>query len=294
MAPLRLTPRRRKCTGGKSWTLFSSPVSPQLHPSLTIEAFRADLHVWLEKPAAMTVAEVEEMIHQRQDKACVVGFKKAFLPATQKTIQLLEKKEYQPISSMLAQYPVQIPRDGQAVLEERRFTDWLGNGCHPLSWLVAIGGKVRSVTTHHGDHGGSICVLHFAKGIVGTLHADAGAGNSQPSERYTVYAHKITLSLENSTRLILQRGVPFFYGKSVSYMEGDEESGAVVWEPQNTLATLENKALFSQGVFAELNSFCQQVQDGKREWIGSLEFALEIMKIYEAALRSNGNAVALN
>jgi predicted dehydrogenase len=268
-------------------------VSPQLHPSLACEAFAANLHVWLEKPAAMFASEVEEMIRHRQGKICVVGFKKAFMPVTGKAIQLLEKKEYQPISSIVAQYPVLLPPDGKDILKERKFTDWLGNGCHPLSMMVALGGKVESVVAHRSPGGAGICILRFANGMIGNLHADVGAGSSQPSERYTIYGNKVTLSIENSSRLVLQRGVPFAYGKSVSYLEGGEQSGAVVWEPQNTLATLENKALFSQGMFAELDSFCRQAQSGQLEWIGSLEFALEVMKIYEAALRSDGKTVTL-
>jgi hypothetical protein len=91
----------------------------------------------------------------------------------------------------------------------------------------------------------------------------------------------------------LQRGIPFAYGKTTSYLGGDEETGAVVWEPQNTLSTLENKSLFSQGVFGELEAFCRQVQSGEREWIGSLEFALEVTKVYEGALRSEGATISL-
>ncbi len=269
-------------------------VSPQLHPSLACEAFASNLHVWLEKPVSMFASEVEEMIRHRGDRVCVVGFKKAFMPVTQKVIRLLAKKDYQPISSILAQYPVHLPPEGESVLSERKFTDWLGNGCHPISLLVAVGGKVKSVATIRSPGSASICVLQFANGIVGNLHADSGAGNSQPSERYTIYANHITLTIENCSRLVLQRGVPFAYGQSTTYLEGDEESGAVVWEPQNTLATLENKALFSQGIFAELDSFCRQIDSRQREWLGSLEFSLEVMKIYEAALRSEGATIDLN
>jgi len=268
-------------------------VSPQMHPALACEAFAANLHVWLEKPVAMAASEVEEMIRHRNGKACVVGFKKAFMPVTQKAIQLLGKKEYQPISSIAAQYPVPFPPDGKASLKKRESTGWLGNSCHPISLLVALGGKAESVTTFRGPGEGSVSLIRFANGILANLHADIGAGSSQPSERYTIYGRKITLSIENSVRLILQRGIPFAYGKSVSYLGGDEESGAVVWEPQNTLSTLENKSLFSQGIFAELDSFCRQVRSGQREWIGSLEFSLEVMKIYEATLCSEGATISL-
>ena len=37
------------------------------------------------------------------------------------------------------------------------------------------------------------------------------------------------------------------------------DQGAVVWEPQNTLSTLENVSLMTQGVYGSLKSFCDQV-----------------------------------
>jgi predicted dehydrogenase len=268
-------------------------VSPELHPTLAGEAFTAGLHVWMEKPAAMFPAEVVEMIRLRGNRACVVGYKKAFMPVTRKAIQLLGKKEYQPVTSILAQYMVPFPPDAKEVLAERRSSAWLANSCHPISFLVALGGKVESVTTFRNSGAGSVSLIRFAGGLLANLHADVGAGSSQPSERYTIFGEKVTICIENSSRLILQRGIPFAYGKTTSYLEGDEESGAVVWEPQNTLSTLENKALFSQGIFGELESFCRQVQSGQREWIGSLEFALEVTKVYEGALRSEGEPISL-
>jgi predicted dehydrogenase len=52
-------------------------VSPQLHPRLAIEAFEAGMHVWLEKPAATTVDEVDQMIAARGDLIAAVGYKRS-------------------------------------------------------------------------------------------------------------------------------------------------------------------------------------------------------------------------
>jgi predicted dehydrogenase len=61
---------------------------PGQHPRLACEAFDAGVHVWTEKPPAMRAGDIEEMLRHRGDKVGVVGFKKAFLPATEKAIEL--------------------------------------------------------------------------------------------------------------------------------------------------------------------------------------------------------------
>ena len=114
-------------------------VSPQLHPELTCQALDAGLHVWLEKPPAMRASEVEEMIRHKKDKVVVVGFKKAFMPSTQKVIEIFSTQDYRPLRSILAVYSMTIPENGEEILRERKLANWLANGCHPLSVMIAVG-----------------------------------------------------------------------------------------------------------------------------------------------------------
>ncbi len=266
---------------------------PQLHPELACEAFDAGLHVWMEKPPARRASEVVEMIRHRKDKIAVVGFKKAFMPATQKAIEVFSTAGYGPLRSILAEYPMTIPEDGEAVLREGRHVNWLQNGCHPLSLIIAVGGAVSAVTVHRGGHGGGVCVLEFANGVIGNFHLAAGGNNTQPLERYSFFGDGCHLVIDNCLRVTLQRGIPFQYGRTTSYVPEGLDSGAIVWEPQNCLATLENKALFTQGFYHEMQYFCAQVLANQPAEKGSLEFALEVMKVYEAGLLSKGNRVEI-
>ena len=264
-------------------------VGPEQHPRLAIEAFRAGLHVWLEKPPAMRAAEVAAMLAARGDRVAVVGFKKAFMPAVRKVVELLGRPENQPLRSILAEYAMSLPADGRQVLAERRMTNWLGNGCHPLSAMLAVGGRVAAVTAHCGQHEGGVVVLEFASGAIGTFHM--GAGAPVPMERYTFYGANCAVVVDNDWRVTLRRPVPFEYGRSTTYAPEGLDHGAVVWEPQNCLATLENKALFTQGFYNEMRYFCDCVLNGQRAELGSLEFALHLMNVYEAALLSAGHRV---
>ena len=268
-------------------------VSPQLHPQLACQAFDAGLHVWMEKPPATRASQVAEMIRHRKDRVAVVGFKKAFMPATQKAIEIFSAEPYAPLRSILAEYPMTIPEDGEAVLREGQYVNWLRNGCHPISLCMAVAGAVSAVTLHRAGHGGGVCVLEFAKGGIGNFHMAAGENRAQPIERYSFFGARCHLVIDNGLRGTLQRGIPFQYGRTTSYVPEGLDSGAVVWEPQNREASLENKALFTQGIYQEMQYFCAQVLAGRPAEKGSLEFTLEVMKVYEAALLSGGKRVEI-
>lgn len=266
-------------------------VSPLLHPQLACEALDAGVHVWLEKPPATRAAQIEEMIRHRKDRVAVVGFKKAFMPATRKAIEIFADRAYAPLRSILAEYPMTIPADGEAVLREGRYENWLRNGCHPLSLCIAVGGAVSAVTVQRAAHGGGVCVLEFESGAIGNFHLAAGENRGQPIERYSFFGDRAHLVIDNGLRVTLQRGIPFQYGRTTSYAPEGLDSGAIVWEPQNREATLENKALFTQGIYNEMRYFCDCVLEGRPAETGSLEFTLQVMKVNEAGLLSAGRRV---
>ena len=79
-------------------------VSPQLHPELVCEALESGLDVWLEKPPAIRAAGVERMLAARGEHKVVVGFKKAFMPATAKVQELIAGEDGGQLWTMLAEY----------------------------------------------------------------------------------------------------------------------------------------------------------------------------------------------
>ena len=105
---------------------------------MTCEAFDAGLNVWLEKPDDLKVSEVEEMIRHRKDKVAVVGFKKAFMPATQKGIELFSTEGYGPLISLLAVYPMTFPEDGKQHIPTGYKTAAIPSRC-PGRWRQSLG-----------------------------------------------------------------------------------------------------------------------------------------------------------
>jgi predicted dehydrogenase len=269
-------------------------VSPNLHPKLAMQAFDAGMHVWMEKPPSVRADEIEPVIAKRGDRVAIVGFKKAFMPATIKARELIGDPSFGPLRSILAEYPMSIPDDGEKVLSERTFTNWLGNGCHPLSLILAVGGPARAVSVHRGVHGGGACVIELASGAVANFHLAFGSPNNQPSERYRFYGNGRTVTIDNCETVTLQRGIPFKYGVSTSYAPPGIDHGAIVWQPQNTIATLENMALFTQGMWGELMHFFDSILAKTAAINGTLEQARHLMRVYEAALRSRGDRIEVD
>ena len=266
-------------------------VSPQLHPGFMIEALDQGKHVWVEKPVAVRAHEVEMALAHRKDRVVVVGYKKVFSPATAKAVEIVNSPRYGQLQSLLAVYPMTIPPDGPRVLESGEVTNWLNNGVHPVSFMMAVGGKVASVTALCNRAGCGALVMEFANGATGTFHMSSGP---QPRfERYGVYGKHWLLEIENS-RITLQRGIPFAYKETTNYAPEGDDSGAIVWEPSNCLATLENKALFTQGLYFEMQHFCDCILQKIRPDKGTLEFSLELMKVYEAGLLSRGKTIYLD
>lgn len=268
---------------------------PRHHPALAISALLAGLHVWMEKPPAMRASGVEAMLAARGDRVCAVGFKKAYMPAAKKARELLSDPAFGSLRSMLAVYPMTIPRNGALLLESGLECEWLSTGTHPLSLMVALGDRVESVTTLRGPGAEAVGVvyLQFANGASGVFHLAGGSPALDAGERYDLYGEGRIISIENSTKVSYHRGVPFDYRSQMDFTAPGTDSGSVVWEASHRQSTLENKAIFIQGIVQELLDFCDAVLEGRQPAIGTLEFALHVMQVYEAGLLSDGRPVAI-
>lgn len=261
------------------------------HPDLAIEAFQAGLDVWMEKPAAATVSEVDRMIAARGDRICTVGYKKVFSPATLKVRELIETGALGTPRTILAQYPLTIPFGGRDLASQP--SGWLANGCHPVSFLLAIGGEAASVTVHRVADDAGVLVLRHTTNVLSTLHLSFGSPYAQPFERYAVFGDNASVEIDNGRRVAFQRGMPFDYSGMSNFAPPGLDSGAIVWEPQDSLNTLENKSEFTQGLQPELNYFLECVLERRQPRLATLEFARQVAAVHEGAILSNDSAVDL-
>jgi predicted dehydrogenase len=265
-------------------------VSPLLHPTLAVEAFQAGLHVWMEKPAAATVADVDIMIAEQRGLIAVVGYKKTFMPATAKVSELIESNQLGAMRTILAVYPMSIPHGGREYVDSKDMSAWLANGCHPLSFLVSVAGPVHDVTVHRGRDDSGVLVLRHLNGILSNLHLALGAPPSQPFERYVVFGDERSVEIENSHRVLFQRGVPFGPA-TTTFAPSGLDTGAVCWEAQDSLSTLECRADMTQGLHGGLAHFFSCVRANRAPVTADLHFARHLAQLHQAAIFSNGQPI---
>lgn len=267
------------------------------HPraaGLALEALAAGCHVWMEKPPAASVAEVDALAEAARTagRFVLVGFKKMFFPAVEKARELMGRPDFGPASSVSIRYPQSLPPEEDRA-DDRKMAGFLDHIVHPASILLYLMGPPRSVCFHRElVNGGVSALLRFRSGAVGAMHLAAGQSGMSPLERVEVVGRGANLVVENGVRLTYYRpGSPGGYGRAGSFL-ADDDSAPLAWEPEFSLGQLYNKNLFLLGYAPEVRYFCRCVLEGAPPERAGLDDAREILRLYEAFRGPDGQEVA--
>lgn len=256
------------------------------YPPLAIQALRAGCHVFIEKPPANAVAEVEQMqaAEAETGKFVFVGFKKVFFPAIAKARELAQSGQLGWVNSIYARYPQRLPLSQQERNDALKMRSFLDHLVHPASILYGIGGPFSSVRFSLDPGGGSVSILRFADGKLGMLQLVGGGSGTSPLERLEIIGERSNVVVDNGVRLTWYRPGgrgPGGYGRSASFI-GTDEAGPILWEPEFSLGQLYNKGLFLLGYAQEVLYFCDCVRRRQRPELCSTDWALALLRLYEA------------
>ncbi len=276
-----------------------SPEGRPLYPEMAVKALEAGFHVWIEKPPAASVAEIEEMraASKRAGKFVCVGFKKAFTPTAVKVREIVRSEEFGKAHSVYVRYPQELPPEGEVALGPGRQArrSFLDHIVHPASLVTSLVGPASAVTYYRDEKGGGFAILEFASGAVGCIHLAAGRSRASFLERLEVIGEGANVVVDNGVHLTYFRRVTGDfrrYGKSRTFI-GPDGQAPVCWEPEFSLGVLYNKQLFLLGYVPEIEYFCECVLEGREPETGGLGHAAQVMKIYEASFRPYGTRVEL-
>lgn len=251
---------------------------------IALDALRMGVHVWMEKPTAASVAEIEQLMAASRDsgRSVMTGMKKMFFPSVEKVKRIIDSPEFGRPSSLYIRYPQSMPTPEarQSLANTKGLLDHI---YHPASIIHYLMGKVKRMSYEWEPfNGGSVTSFQFVSGAVGTMHLTAGASGSSPLERLEVVGEGANAVVDNGVKLTYYRKADRpKYGRSPSYLVEDEVA-PLVWEPEFSLGQLYNKNIFYLGYVPEVVHFCQSVLDGQPPAKGTLEDALEIAKLFEA------------
>lgn len=251
--------------------------------ALAGDCVRAGAHVWMEKPTAASRQEVEELktLSQATGRQIMTGLKKTFFPAIEKLKDIISAPEFGPLSALTVRYPQSLPPPAERgdLVAMQSFIDHI---YHPGSIIHFLAGPIERATFEWSSvTGGTVTALRFASGAIGTLHFSAGASWSGPLERIEAIGDGANAVVENGVKLIHYRRADLpSYGRAASWIQ-PEDSAPLLYEPEFSLGQLYNNNMFALGYVPEVLHFCEAVLENRPLTKGTLETAIEIMKLYE-------------
>ena len=206
------------------------------HARLTADALKAGKHVFVEKPLALTIDEVEQVEEawKDADRLLMVGFNRRFSPLVVKLRQLLETvrepKAFVMVMNAGAIDPSHWTQD-DAIGGGRI----IGEACHYIDLMRHLAGaEITSIDARRmGDHDAvaitedkATITLGFRDGSFGSIHYFANGSNAFPKERVEVFTAGRTLQLDNFLKL-RGYGWPGFRTQSLaSQNKGQKECAA--------------------------------------------------------------------
>lgn len=175
------------------------------HARLVCEALAKNKHVFVEKPLALTLDELESVkTALSQSKGLLmVGFNRRFSPLVQQLKQQLKQRK-NPACITYTVNAGYIPRDHWVHDATQGGGRLLGEGCHFIDTVrFLVGSPIASIfavkTQGHSetDEDKFSITLTFKDGSIATIHYFANGSNQFPKEQIHVFAENKTYVIDN-------------------------------------------------------------------------------------------------
>jgi predicted dehydrogenase len=180
------------------------------HASLVIEALKRGKNVYVEKPLALNVNELKDIISAYKDsnRILMVGFNRRFSPFVRRLKEVISSRK-DPLCINITVNSGMIPFDNWVYDPEIGGGRIVGEACHfiDLSRFI-VGSKiveVYAITTkgHSGsDEDKMVINLKFENGSIGTINYFANGSKTYPKERIEVFNEGKILVIDNFKSLI--------------------------------------------------------------------------------------------
>ena len=176
------------------------------HASLICKSLTAGKHVFVEKPLAMNIDGLKQVINTvriHPEQHLMVGFNRRFSPHVQKMKALLTGRS-EPLAMTMTINAGIIPQNVWVHDPEKGGGRIIGEACHFIDLLVYLGGcKVVSVSAV--QMGGQMPIredkmsilLSFDDGSIGTVNYFGNGNKAYPKETLEVYSDGRILKLNN-------------------------------------------------------------------------------------------------
>jgi predicted dehydrogenase/threonine dehydrogenase-like Zn-dependent dehydrogenase len=174
-----------------------------LHANMTVKCLEAGKHVFVEKPLALNLEELQNVIQaqQKSGKTVMVGFNRRFSPHAEKMKSLLGNSQMNVIATMNAgNIPANVWVHDMLVGGGRI----IGEACHFIDLITYLtGSKVKAVCMNamgvnpEENTDNATILLKYENGSTGVINYFSNGSKAYSKERLEVYSQERTLVMDN-------------------------------------------------------------------------------------------------
>lgn len=269
-------------------------VGPTIYPKLAEQAFQHGVHVFVEKPPAITLIEAEAMKRAaaKAGKQLVVGFMKRFATGYRMAKEISEDGDFGAVKMVSARITsgVWTPAWSKTLTP---FSFVLDHSVHFLDLMRFFGGPVdwvSAVKTEASDERfGFAVLLGYASGAAGLLEISNYESRGVPNERLQITGSKgASVTVENVSRVTYTRDAePMVAGRVFS-----PQRERLVWEPNMTNISAENASLVHMGYVGEMRNLANALTAGLPV-TPSIEDGIAALALAHAIVESDGRRMNL-
>lgn len=197
-----------------------------MHARMCIEALRAEKHVFVEKPLALNLTELDEIIkvHQQSNKTLMVGFNRRFSPFSQDLKQQLGSSTM-PINVIITVNAGEIPQNHWTQNMTIGGGRIIGEACHFIDLITYLSGSlVESVIMNsmgqnpENNTDNASILLKYKNGSTGVINYFANGNKAYSKERIDVYSQGRTMIIDNFRK-------SKYFGAKTSGMSRSQDKG---------------------------------------------------------------------
>ena len=265
-------------------------VGPAVYPKLAEQALSQGVHVFVEKPPAITVAEAEAMARaaRKANRQLVVGFMKRFATGYRMAKEISESTDFGSVRMVNARITsgVWTPAWSKTLTP---FSFVLDHSVHFLDLMSFFGGPIdwiSAVKTQASDERfGFAILLGYASGAGGLLEISNYESRGVPNERVQITgANGASVTVENVSRVTYTRDAEPMAPNRVFSPERER----LIWEPNMTNISSENASLVHMGYVGEMRNLAAGLVGG-HQVSPSIADGISALALAHAVVESRGN-----
>ena len=194
------------------------------HASQVIESLKAGKDVFVEKPLALNLEELEAIksAYSASSKTVTVGFNRRFSPFSIAAKELLSEGPVQIIATMNAGF---IPENSWVHDLESGGGRIIGEACHYIDLISFFAGSIveKVIMNAMGNHPDSrtdnaTVLLKYKNGSTGVINYFSNGSKAYPKEKIEIYSQQKTILIDNFR-------TAEFYGYSKGKMNKTQDKG---------------------------------------------------------------------